>query len=57
MEEDVWKKAKSNAANVMHNGGWVQWIHEGTGFATTQAERDLRIVWEALSGKNIVQYV
>lgn len=57
MEEDVWKKAKSNAANVMQNGGWVQWIHEGTGFATTQAERDLRIVWEALSGKNIVQYV
>ena len=51
MEEDVWKKAKSNAANVMQNGGWVQWIHEGTGFATTQAERDLRIVWEALSGK------
>ena len=35
----------------MQSTDWVQWIHEGTGFATTQAEKDLRLVWEALSGK------
>lgn len=51
MEEDIWKKAKSNAADIMQSTDWVQWIHEGTGFATTQAEKDLRLVWEALSGK------
>ena len=51
MEEDIWKRAKSNAANAIQNSDWVQWIHEGTRFATTQAEKDLRLVWEALTKK------
>ena len=51
MEEEIWKKAKSNAADILQNNEWVKWVHEGTEPATTQAEKDLRIVWEALSRK------
>ena len=49
MEEDIWKKAKSNAANVMKNAGWVQWIHEGTNPATTSVDKTMNIVLSLLS--------
>ncbi len=49
MEEDIWKKAKSNAVNVMQNSGWVQWIHEGTNPAMTSTEKTFNIALSILS--------
>lgn len=50
MEEDIWKKAKSDASNIMQSNDWVQWVHEGTNHATTNAEKIMNI---ALSGFNL----
>ena len=49
LEEDIWKKAKSNAVNVMQNSGWVQWIHEGTNPAMTSTEKTFNIALSILS--------
>lgn len=53
MEKNIWKKAKSDASNVMQSNDWVQWIHEGTNPATTNAEKTMNIALSVLiSGKH-----
>lgn len=39
MEEDIWQRAKKNAADIIQGNNWVQWIHEGTQPAMTFIEK------------------
>ena len=49
MAEDIWKSAKNDASAIMQSNKWVQWVHEGTNPAMTNAEKTMNIALSVLS--------